>query len=72
MGDLIIIFGAWNGFKESAAKVAIGFFSSIKIFENTAFGHVTEVPTSISGICEGPGYASETNAWESWFFTWQV
>ena len=31
-------------FQESAAKVAIGFFSEIKIFENTAFGHVTEVP----------------------------
>ena len=27
------------------AKVAIDFFSWIKIFENTAFGHVTEVPT---------------------------
>ena len=35
-------------FQESAAKVAIGFFSEIKIFENTAFGHVTEVPTSES------------------------
>ena len=32
-------------FQESAAKVAIGFFSQIKFFENTAFGHVTEVPT---------------------------
>ena len=31
-------------FEESAAKVAIGFFSQIKVFENTAFGHVTEVP----------------------------
>ena len=31
-------------FKENAAKVAIGFFSYIKVFENTAFGHVTEVP----------------------------
>ena len=31
-------------FQESAAKVAIGFFSLIKNFENTAFGHVTEVP----------------------------
>ena len=30
-------------FQESAAKVAIDFFE-IKIFENTAFGHVTEVP----------------------------
>ena len=30
-------------FQESAAKVAIVFFE-IKIFENTAFGHVTEVP----------------------------
>ena len=31
-------------FQESATKAAIGFFSQIKIFENTAFGHVTEVP----------------------------
>ena len=31
-------------FQESATKVAIGFFASIKIFENTAFDHVTEVP----------------------------
>ena len=30
--------------QESAAKAAIGFFSQIKVFENTAFGHVTEVP----------------------------
>ena len=29
-------------------KVAIGFFSKIKIFENTAFGHVTEVPRVIN------------------------
>ena len=33
-------------FQEIAAKVAVGFFSQIKIFENTAFGHVTEVPTN--------------------------
>ena len=33
-------------FQESVAKVAIGFFSQIKIFENTAFGQVTEVPIS--------------------------
>ena len=33
-------------FQESAAKLAIGFFSEIKIFENTAFGRVTEVPPS--------------------------
>ena len=32
-------------FQEIAAKVTIGFFFKIKIFENTAFGHVTEVPT---------------------------
>ena len=31
-------------FQEIAAKVAIGFFSCIKIFENTAFGYVIEVP----------------------------
>ena len=31
-------------FQEIAAKVSIGFFSWIKIFENTAFGHVTDVP----------------------------
>ena len=31
-------------FQENAAKVAIGFFSWIKIFENTAFRYVTEVP----------------------------
>ena len=31
-------------FQGSAAKVAIDFFSEIKIFENTVFGHVTEVP----------------------------
>ena len=35
-------------FQESAAKFAIGFFSYIKIFENTASGHMTEVPTCIS------------------------
>ena len=33
-------------FQESAAKVVIGFFSKIKLFENMAFGHVTEVPTT--------------------------
>lgn len=33
-------------FQEIAAKVAVGFFSQIKIFENTVFVHVTEVPTS--------------------------
>ena len=32
-------------FQESVAKAAIGFFSHITIFDNTAFGHVTEVPT---------------------------
>ena len=32
--------------QESAAKFAIGFFSSIKIFENTAFDHVNEMPNS--------------------------
>ena len=31
-------------FQEIVAKVAIDFFSYIKIFENKAFGHVTEVP----------------------------
>ena len=35
-------------FQESAAKVAIGFFSKIAIFENAAFSHVTEVPTSLT------------------------
>ena len=33
-------------FQERAAKVAIDVFSQIKSFENTAFGHVTEVPTA--------------------------
>ena len=33
-------------FQESAAKVAIGFYSEIRIFENAAFGHVTEAPNS--------------------------
>ena len=32
-------------FQESAAKVAIGFFPKVKIFESTAFGHMTEVPS---------------------------
>ena len=36
-------------FQETAAKFAIGFFSYIKIFENTAFGHATEVPTPTQG-----------------------
>ena len=31
-------------FQKIVAKVAIGFFSYIKTFENTAFGHVNEVP----------------------------
>ena len=31
-------------FQQIAAKVVIGFSSYITIFENTAFGHVTEVP----------------------------
>ena len=31
-------------FQEIATKVAIGFSSCIKIFENTAFDHVTGVP----------------------------
>ena len=30
-------------FQETAAKVAISFFSQIKIFDMTAFGHLTEV-----------------------------
>ena len=42
--DLNIILGVWNGFQENAAKVVICFFSEIKIFENIAFGHVTEEP----------------------------
>ena len=37
-------------FQESAAKVAIGIFSQIKIFEITAFGHVTEVPTCYKAV----------------------
>ena len=37
-------------FQEIAAKVAIGFSSQINIFENTAFGHVTEVPIYIRFI----------------------
>ena len=32
-------------FKKIGANVAIGFFSSFKILENTDFGHVIEVPT---------------------------
>ena len=32
-------------FQEIAVKVPIGFCSWIKSFENTAFGHTTEVPT---------------------------
>ena len=31
-------------FQQIAVKVAIGFFSYIKIFENTVFDYVTEVP----------------------------
>ena len=31
--------------QEITTKVVIGFFSQIKVFENTAFGHETEVPT---------------------------
>ena len=37
-------------FQESAAKVEIGFFSQIKSFENTTFGHVTEVRTTTQPI----------------------
>ena len=33
-------------FQEIPVKVAIGSLSQIKIFENTAFRHVTEVPTT--------------------------
>ena len=45
LGDLNIVLGAWNDFfSEITAKVATGSFSQIKIFENTAFGLVTEVP----------------------------
>ena len=32
-------------FQQTNAKVAIGFSSFINFFENTVFGHVTEVPT---------------------------
>ena len=39
-------------FQESAAKVAIGFLSQIKIFENTACGHVTEVPNVSHRVCQ--------------------
>ena len=47
LGDLNLILGAWNG-QEIAAKVAIGFFPSTKVFENTVFGYVTEVPHRVS------------------------
>ena len=33
-------------FRESAAKVAIGFFSLIRNSENAVYGHVTEVPNA--------------------------
>ena len=33
-------------FQENTAKVAISFFSEIKIFEDTAFSHVYEVSTN--------------------------
>ena len=39
-------------FRESAAKVAVGFFSEIKISKNTAFDHVTEVPKVIYQFME--------------------
>ena len=44
LGDLNIILGAWNGFSGKCHESCDRFFSYIKIFENTAFGHVTEMP----------------------------
>ena len=37
-------------FQESAGKHAIGVFFKIKIFRNTACGHVTEVSRLIVGV----------------------
>ena len=34
-------------FQQTAARVAIAFSSYVKIFENTAFGHVTKVPSLV-------------------------
>ena len=45
LGDLNMVLGAWNAFsgnyRESCDRF---FFSEIKIFENMAFGRVTELP----------------------------
>ena len=53
-------------FQEIAAKVAIGFFSCVKILENTAFGHVTEVP--IRRIEKWSKILCQINqeSWKSW------
>ena len=44
MGDLNITLGAWNNFSGKCGESCDCFFSEIKIFEYSAFGHVTEVP----------------------------
>ena len=38
--------GTWNSFSK-AAELAINFSLQINIFENTAFGHITEMSTNI-------------------------
>ena len=48
LGDLNVILGAWNGFAGNCCESCDQLFFQIKIFENTAFGHVTEFPTCIT------------------------
>ena len=50
-------------FRESAAKVAVGFFSEIKISKNTAFDHVTEVPKVIYQFMEWSLHLELTFKW---------
>ena len=60
-GDLNKILGAWNGFLANCRKFAIGFSSWIKIFENTVFGHVTEVPIT----SKVPYYVWKIHNWQT-------
>ena len=50
-------------FHENAAKVAVGFFSEIKIAKNTAFDHVTKVPKVIYKFMEWSLHLELTFKW---------
>ena len=44
-GDLSINLGALYSFSATCTEVAVNILFQIKIFQNTTFGHRTDVPT---------------------------